>query len=451
MRVLSVLLLLLLAACAPSGGVSGGGPGDAHRPPNVVVIFVDDMGYGDTGAQAAADIPTPHLDALARAGVQCTDAYVSAPLCFPSRAGLLTGRYAQRFGVEHHGRGFDLPAEQTTLAERMRDAGYATGLVGKWNLGTGDGLDPQSRGFDEFFGFDGLAHPYVPGRERRGGDDPIRRGRTPVEEGEYLTDAFARESCDFILRHAHEPFFLLASFNAPHTPLQPRKIDRKRFAGRSDVARAEYAAVVVALDDAVGAIDRTLRETGLDRSTLVLFVSDNGAAERKGGSNAPFRDGKGSLWEGGIHVPWFVRFPGRVPRGGFDATPVMQIDVAPTALAAAGALDDPAAFDGKNRLPEWTGSAAPGEAVPLFWRYAADEQMAMTNAWAIRDGRWKLTLPEASVRSGPPSDTEGMLFDLEADPSESTDVAAENPEVVARLRARYDEWNRTLPAPRGVR
>jgi arylsulfatase A-like enzyme len=416
----------------------------------VIVVFVDDLGYGDTGAQAAADIPTPHLDALARAGVQCTDAYVSAPLCFPSRAALITGRYAQRFGVEHHAAGFDLPRDQTTIADRMRAAGYATGLVGKWNLGEGDGLDPQSRGFDEFFGFDGLAHPYdaVDGKDARGG--PIRRGRTPVDENEYLTDAFARESRDFILRHADEPFFLLAAFNAPHTPLQAKEIDEKRFAAWPDDARAKYAAVVVGLDDAVGVIDRTLRETGLERSTLVFFISDNGAADRKGGSNAPFREGKGSLWEGGIRVPWFVRFPGRIPGGRLDGTPVMQIDVASTALAVAGALDDADAFDGRNRLPLWSRSAAAADTVPLFWRYAADERMAMTNAWAVRDGRWKLTIPVASIRTGPPSATEGMLFDLVADPSESRDVAGEHPDAVARLRALYAEWNAGLPEPHGA-
>lgn len=451
MRAVPVLLPLLLAACAPAGPPSPGGPGDAHRPPNVIVVYVDDLGYGDTGAQAAADIPTPNLDALARAGVQCTDAYVSAPLCFPSRAALITGLYAQRFGVEHHAAGFDLPRDQVTLAERMRAAGYATGIVGKWNLGEGDGLDPQSRGFDEFFGFDGLAHPYEPGGSANARGGPVRRGRTPVDEKEYLTDAFARESRDFILRHAHEPFFLLATFNAPHTPLQAKRIDELRAAAtRPDPDRAKYASVVIGLDDAVGVIDRTLRETGLDRSTLVFFVSDNGAAQTRGGSNAPFRDGKGSLWEGGIRVPWFARFPGRIRPGRLDGTPVMQIDVAPTALAVAGALDHPGAFDGRNRLPLWSGSGAAAGTAPLFWRYAADEEMAMTNGWAVRDGRWKLTIPDAALRDGPPSETEGMLFDLVADPSESRDVAAEHPDVVARLRALYAEWNAGLPPPRGA-
>lgn len=451
MRTVPVLLLLLLAACAPTGPAPSGAPGHADRPPNVIVVFVDDLGYADTGAQAAADIPTPNLDALARAGVQCTDAYVSAPLCFPSRAALITGLYAQRFGVEHHAAGFDLPRGQVTLAERMRAAGYVTGLVGKWNLGEGDGLDPQSRGFDEFFGFDGLAHPYEPGGKASARGGPIRRGRTPVDEREHLTDAFARESRDFILRHAREPFFLLATFNAPHTPLQARPIDELRVAATcSDPDRATYAAVVVGLDDALGVIDRTLRETGLLRSTLVLFASDNGAAGTKGGSNAPLRDGKGSLWEGGIRVPCFARFPGRIPPGRIDGTPVMQIDVAPTALAAAGALDDPGTFDGRNVLPLWSGRAAAADTVPLFWRYAADEQMAMTNAWAVRDGRWKLTIPDAAVRTGPPSGTEGMLFDLVADPSESRDVAAGHPDVVARLRALYAEWNAGLPPPHGA-
>lgn len=434
------------AATAPSVATGARAPGAS---PNVVLILVDDLGYADLGVQGAADLRTPNLDALARAGLQCTDAYVSAPQCFPSRAALMTGRYSQRFGIEHNYSALptNLPTAERTLAERFRAAGYATGLVGKWNLGEDEMHDPLARGFDEFFGFLTFAHRYVRNdRFKPDEKDALRRGREPVLESEYLTDAFARESRDFILRHADRPFFLFASFNAPHTPMQAEPRQLARFAGLPREERAKYAAMVASLDDAVGVIRTALREAGLERDTFVLFLSDNGAEAVRGGSNAPLRGGKHALWEGGIRVPFLAAWEGRIPARGLDARPVLQIDIPATVLAACGIASEGGAFDGRDRLPRWTGAEDDPGTDPLYWRFFGGPSMAATHAWAIREGPWKAVLP--SWRYGVQGDDSGVrLHRLPDDPAEEKDLAAQHPEVLARLRGLWDAWNATLPEP----
>ena len=440
---------VLLTGCTATGGVPARRADDGNARPNVILILADDLGYADLGAQGSVDLRTPNLDALARSGLQCTDAYVSAPQCYPSRAALMTGRYAQRFGIEHNfsARPTDLPLDQPTIAERFKAAGYATGLVGKWNLGEDDRHDPIARGFDEFFGFTQFAHRYVRNdRFKPDEEDRLRRGRTPVVESEYLTDAFARESRDFILRHADQPFFLFASFNAPHMPLQAKVEELAAFASLPDTVRAKYAAMVASLDDAVGVIEATLRETGLTRRTLVVFLSDNGADHMRGGRNDPLRAGKSTLWEGGIRIPWLVAWEGRVPAAGLEDRPVIQVDLPATFVSACGIAAGPGAFDGVDRLPRWTGRTNDAGTDPLYWRFFGGGAMAATHAWAIREGDWKLVLP--SWRYGVYGQEDNFrLHDLRTDPGEDQDRAAEHPEIAARLQADWEAWNATLPPP----
>ncbi len=232
--------------------------GEETKKPNVVILLADDMGYADVGFHGCKDIPTPNIDSIARNGVRCTNGYVSGPYCSPTRAGLLTGRYQQRFGHEFNpgGQGEEkgLPLTETTIADRLHSAGYATGLVGKWHLGNAPRFHPQKRGFDEFFGFLGGAHPYLPGMGA-----PIYRGTEVAKEKEYLTDAFGREAVAFIDRHKDQPFFLYLAFNAVHTPLQATDDRLQKFSSIEDPKRHKYAAMTLAMDEAIGKVLAKLR------------------------------------------------------------------------------------------------------------------------------------------------------------------------------------------------
>lgn len=304
----------------------------AYRParkPNVVFILGDDLGYCDISMYGCQDIPTPNIDSIGKNGVRFTSGYVAAPVCSPSRAALMTGRYQQRFGFEFNvgplqraitNKDMGLPLTEITLAQVMKQAGYATGMVGKWHLGLNPSYRPTERGFDEYFGFlfgaNLYATPKTPNVTTRtatagGGSsegtrtaqNPIYRNTTPVDEDEYLTDAFAREAVAYIDRHQKEPFFLYAPFNAPHEPFQATQKYLDRFPDVKDERRRVYMAMVSALDDGVGAILKKLRDTGLERDTLVVFLSDNGCATYTGactnGENAAVRKGQWKLFKGG--------------------------------------------------------------------------------------------------------------------------------------------------------
>jgi arylsulfatase A-like enzyme len=312
------------------------------RPPNVVVILADDLGYEDIGVQGGKDIPTPHIDSIARNGVRFTRGYVSGPYCSPTRAGLLTGRYQQRFGHEfNEGTGrlpFGLPLGETTFAQRMKALGYATAAVGKWHLGALPEMRPTRRGFDEFYGTLGntpFVHPQLV--DSRVGPDP-RRVEDPAF---YTTDAYADRAVDFIGRNKDKPFFLYLPFNACHTPMQATDKALARFKHIADEQRRLYAAMMSSMDDAVGRVLGALGAARLVERTLVFFLSDNGGPETKmgpnGSRNGALRGGKGDTWEGGVRVPFFVQWKGRLPAGTTYTKPVIQLDILPTALAAAGA------------------------------------------------------------------------------------------------------------------
>ena len=281
--------------------------------PNIIVIVADDLGYADLGCQGCKDVPTPNIDSIAKNGVRFTNGYVSCPVCSPTRAGLMTGRYQQRFGHEFNPGpadaappNFGLPLTETTLANRLKSLGYRTGMVGKWHLGYTAKYHPQKRGFDEYFGFLGGAHSYVDARADK--SNPILRESQPIDEKEYLTLAFTREAVAFIDRHAKEPFFLYLTYNAVHNPLQAPQKYLDRFKHLDDQKRQKLAAMLSCMDDGVGQLLAKLRELGIEENTLIVFVSDNGGPTPQTSSrNNPLRSFKGTVWEGGVRVPFIDR------------------------------------------------------------------------------------------------------------------------------------------------
>jgi arylsulfatase A-like enzyme len=431
---MSTIRILIISVSAVLSSVSFAA--DPNKP-NILFIVGDDMGYADVGFHGCQEIPTPHLDALAKAGVRCTNGYVSGPYCSPTRAGLMTGRYQTRFGHEFNagGAGTGLPLSETTIATRLKASGYATGLVGKWHLGSEDKFHPHSRGFDEFFGFLGGSHDYF--------EDPgILRGRQQVEENEYLTDAFAREAVSFIDKHQNQPFFLYLAFNAVHTPMQADDPRLQKFAHISDKQRRTYAAMMSALDDAVGRVRNKLDESGLTQNTLITFISDNGGPVMPGTTvnasiNKPLRGSKRTTLEGGIRVPFLVSWPAKIKPGVYDK-PVIQLDLNATALAAAGVAIRPEwSLDGVNLAPFFAGtnSAAPHHS--LYWRFG--QQMA------IRDGDYKLVRYDTNAdtlsgAAGQPVSS-AQLYRLSDDISEAKDLAATMPDKLQELQAKWDGWN----------
>jgi arylsulfatase A-like enzyme len=422
----------------------------AARKPNVLVILADDLGYGDISLHGCKDIATPNIDSIAKNGVRCTSGYVSCPYCSPTRAGFLTGRYQQRFGHEFNpqllaqgGAGQGLPTGETTIAQRLRDAGYATGLVGKWHLGEEDKFHPLARGFGEFFGFLAGMHPYTESDSKPWG--PIYRGKQRVEIDGYLTDVFAKEACAFMDRHQKEPFFLYLAFNAVHTPLQAPEPLLKKFAGIADPNRRIYAAMTTALDDAVGNFLAKVRSLGLEEQTLIFFLSDNGGAIGKfasnGSQNTPLRGSKGDTWEGGIRVPYLVQWKAKLPAGKTVAHPVIQLDIHATALAVAGVSVKPEwKLDGVNLLPFLDGTKAGPPHAALYWRFGA--QMA------IRAGDWKLVRPDlAPDKQFGDIAKKPMLINLADDIGEKNDLADAQPDRVKELQLAWDKWNAELAPP----
>ena len=398
----------------------------ADRKPNILVIVGDDMGYADIGVHGCKDIPTPHIDSLAKNGIRCTNGYVSGPYCSPTRAGLMTGRYQTRYGHEFNPGPKDnsgmngLSLKETTMADRFRSAGYTTGLVGKWHLGYDAKYHPMKRGFDEFFGFLGGAHPYIPGK----GPD-ILRGSDKVEEKEYLTDAFTREALAFIDRHKSKPFFLYLAYNAVHAPLQANDKYLKRF-GKLEGNRKIYAAMMAAMDDGIGAVLAKLRDVKLEEDTLIFFISDNGGPPVNASNNGVLHGVKATTWEGGIRVPWLVQWKGKLQAGKVYEQPVIQLDILPTSLAAAGIKADGAKFEGVNLLPHLEGKDDKPPHDALFWRFGAQT--------AVRMGDWKLVQARDSGSK--------KLFNLKDDIGETKDLSAEQPEKVKALQAAWDAWNK---------
>ncbi len=410
------------------------------RKPNILVVVGDDMGYADVGVHGCKDIPTPHIDSLATRGVRFSSGYVSGPYCSPTRAGLMTGRYQQRFGHEFNpgppGEGnlhIGLPVDETTLADRLGEAGYICGMVGKWHLGHAPKFHPMARGFTSYFGFLGGAHGYFgEDRAKDHAANAILRGREPVEEKAYLTDALGREAVAFVTAHRAKPWFLYLTFNAVHTPMEAPKDRLERFAHIGDTRRRTYAAMMSAMDDALGSVLAKLRETGQDQDTLVFFVSDNGGPPSNGSRNHPLRGEKATTWEGGVRVPFLVQWPRAIPAGRVLPQPVIQLDIAATALAAAGSpAPTQARLDGVDLLPLLAGKTDAAPHPALYWRFG--EQTA------IRMGDYKLVQARGSGGQA--------LYNLASDISESKDLSATMPDKLREMKDAYEAWNKQLVAP----
>jgi arylsulfatase A-like enzyme len=423
------------------------------RPPNIVIIVADDMGYADIGVHGGRDIPTPNIDALAAGGTRFTNAYVSGPYCSPTRAGLMTGRYPQRFGHEFNiGVGplsseDGLPLTERTMADRLKAAGYRTALFGKWHLGSIDRFHPMSRGFDEFFGFLGGAHSYL--APMTNGPDPLLDGRKPIQETAYLTDALADRAADFIRRNESRPFFLYLAFNAVHTPMHATDKYLARFSNIADQQRRTYAAMLSAMDEGIGKTIAALRAANVEGNTLIFFFSDNGGPTMagttiNGSRNTPLRGSKRQTWEGGIRVPFIIRWKGHLPEGKTDARPIIQLDVLPTVMMAAGVPPQRDwQLDGVNLLPFLNGADAGSVHDALYWR--------LGDNMAIRKGDWKLVKTHDGPLGGDPdvlSDLSGAeLFNLADDISEARNLAASRPEKVRELAEAWQQWNRQLARP----
>jgi arylsulfatase A-like enzyme len=456
-----------------SGDVVGERDAANGRPPNIVFIFADDLGIGDTGVYGSEVIETPHIDALAADGVRFTQGYVSHPVCSPSRAGLMTGRYQQRHGWEFNPAGRDedsgMSVGERTMADVLKAAGYATGMVGKWHLGYQGGHHPQARGFDDYFGV--LAggslfiDPDVPGVESavlrataRTPRTAVFRGRKPVEVDDYLTDVFTNEALAFIDAHQSEPFFLYLSHTTPHTPLQATAKYLDRYRHVEDKATRIYAAMVSSLDDSVGLIVSKLEEIGQLDNTLIIFSSDNGCAGYINGacSNAPHAGFKRYHQEGGIRVPLIMRWPERLDQGVLYEHPVISLDLLATFSSAAGGSET--TEDSVDLLPYLTGAVSGAPHEYLYWRSGP--------SLAIRGDRWKLIKynrslltaddlradgrlepPEGGWPSDSPDGQLTLLFDLTVDPGETENLALEHPEVVLELERRHESWARDLTEP----
>ena len=376
--------------------------------PNILVILADDLGFADIGVHGGKEVPTPNIDALAASGVRCTNGYVSAPYCSPSRAGFLTGRYQTRFGHEfnpHLGdeKNLGLPLDQRTIADRLRAAGYATSLIGKWHQGFNAAHHPQSRGFDEYFGFLVGMHNFLLRKDAEAefgsaySRNMIYRSREIEKLDGYTTDLFTDEALKFVDRHTDKPWFLYLAYNAVHTPLEVLEKYGKRVpASVTDPERRGYLSLLVGLDDAIGRLREHLRQSGADKNTLIFFFSDNGGSGRKPylafntGLNTPLRGDKGQTLEGGIHVPFVVSWAGHLPADQIFDKPICALDILPTACAVAGAPPD-AMLDGVNLLPFLEGTNKDDPHQALYWRFGPQK--------AVRQGNWKLV---RLVRFQPP-------------------------------------------------
>ncbi|MGL1886788.1 MAG: sulfatase-like hydrolase/transferase [Reichenbachiella sp.] len=434
--------ILILTSCSSSSKEKNDVVSIAlNEKPNVIIILTDDQGYKDVGFNGCTSIPTPNIDRIAQNGVVFTNGYVSYAVCGPSRAGLITGRYQDRFGFSRnplfspkdslHG----LPLSEENLAEALDKSDYQSMAIGKWHLGAHETQRPLNRGFDEFFGFLTGGHRYFPEEwtlndisevksQFEAYETKLLKNNVRVEEQEYLTDALSREAVSFVERNAKDPFFLYLAYNAPHAPMQATQKYLDRFDHIKDKKRKTYAAMVSAVDDGVGNLLDKLEELKIEENTIVFFLSDNGGPEKSNASdNGELRDGKGSLYEGGVRVPFAVQWPGKIPKGQKYHEPVISLDIFATAIALAD-VSPRNELDGINLIPYLTGERSEAPHHQLFWR-KYDSQ-----SFAIRSGNMKL------VRD---KNGNSEVYDLSADISEEHPIADET--VLSELKKNHDEWN----------
>jgi len=415
----------------------------APKPPNVLLILIDDMGYADVGCYGAKDILTPHIDRLAREGVRLTDCYLNGPVCTPTRCGLMTGRYQQRFGLEWAlspgQKGYGLSSQNRTIAYYLKQAGYATGMFGKWHLGYEPEVGPNRHGFDEFYGLlsgnvDHYSHQEI------NNEEDWFENTTPIKAEGYSTELIRDRTLRFLDTHANQPFFAYVPFNSVHWPFQapgrPGDV-RTRPTWFEGSREKDYKPMLESIDSAIGQMLAKLEAKGVLDDTLVIFTNDNGGERLS--DNRPFFHHKATLWEGGIRVPGILRWPKRLPKGKVSAQPAMSMDLMATIMDVCGLQPDPGQpLDGRTLLPVISGQK-PIEERTFFWRInRADRKQR-----ACRRGKWKWI-----------SDSEfNQLFDLTVDPGERNDLAYQHPQLAKELETLTNEWEAMLkknPPPKVI-
>lgn len=423
----------------------------ASERPNIIVFMADDMGYADTGFTGAKDIKTPNLDNLAKNGVFFKQGYANHAYCGPSRAALMAGRYQHRFGFETNP-AYD-PANpymgidkgEKLFPKRLQEAGYKTGAIGKWHLGAAAEFHPLNRGFDYFYGFLGGGHDYfrIDGTKKvwEAYLQPLVRNRKSDNFEGYLTTALSKDAANFVKNNKENPFFLYVAYNAPHMPLQAPKEDVERYAHIKDKKRRVYAAMVDVMDRGIGTVIQSLKDNGIYENTLIFFLSDNGGPQSKGGStkgwngsdNKPFRGGKGNMYDGGVHVPFFASWPKKFKPGTVIDYPVNSLDIGRTAVELAGgnALSAPK-MEGVNLVPFATGKKKGAPHDFIYWKSG--------NKWSIlaADGT-KHILDRDSKKP--------EMFFLPKDISESKDIIQKNSKKAKKLRTQWEVWNKDNRAP----
>jgi arylsulfatase A-like enzyme len=428
---LFVFPLLVSGSCAPKEEV---------KAPNILIILADDQGNADAGYQRDPSIvSTPAIDEIARDGIVFTNGYASAYVCAPTRAGLLTGRYQQRFGFYRASDSRQgMPLSEITLADMLRKEGYSTGVFGKWHLGLTEEYHPLSRGFDAFYGFLGHgAHDYFDLSIHNDPDDfhqNIYRDFQPVSDTGYLTDNIARETSLFIKDRASKgkKFFAYMAFNAVHSPMQAPEKDIKKF-DSGDPKRDIYLAMLHRMDIGVGTVIQTLKDEGVYDNTLIFYFSDNGGARGNSSVNLPYRDYKHSVYEGGLRVPFVISWPDQLESSVCNE-PVISFDIFPTVCAVLGIdLPEDRIYDGRNILSVIDNK----NEIPLHDQLFFDGN---DGSWAVREGAWKLLYTKRGSQE---------LYNLESDPYEKNNLVEENPEVTSDLKDKYTAWKNEMAPPMG--
>ncbi|WP_157899673.1 sulfatase-like hydrolase/transferase [Luteitalea pratensis] len=438
------VLLLFACVCWTAAPAVAHAQAAASARPNVVLIITDDMGWADLGAYGASDVRTPNIDSLARDGVRMTDFYSNGPVCTPTRAGLISGRYQQRYGIQAPlptegipGGDVGLPSRGHSLPQLLSQRGYATALIGKWHLGYRQEFSPAAHGFAYFFGLKSGYHDFYAHTAGDGKPDLWENDRQVVVEG-YTTDLITQRSVKFLEQQAARPFFLEVAYNAPHWPYQPP--DRPSMApgnarhvrpwdGETST-RADYVAMIERVDRGVGEVLQALERLDLARRTIVIFTNDNGGEWLA--SNGPLLNRKGSVWEGGIRVPAMIRWPGRIPAGKVSGQVGITMDLTASILAATGTtVPADARPDGIDIFPILEGRI-PEVPRTLFWRTGNPTKQQ----WAVRSGDWKLVLDALSP----------FVFNVRTDPGERQNLTNQRQDIARELRPLLDAWEKDVDA-----
>ena len=436
MEYLNKLRLALASLIIPSYAMGS----TVDKQPNIIVIILDDLGLRDVSFNGSKDIITPNIDRIANEGTHCTNAYVSAPYSGPSRCGIFTGRYQQRFGAEcnilDHAESVTqqcgVPKSEMMLTEALKEVGYQTAVIGKWHMGDHVDLKPNMRGADYFYGFSNGSFNYW-GQPFKGNYIEENNEEVPASKTSYLTDDLTEKSLDFInmASKSEDPFFLYLSYNAPHAPMQATEQYLERTTHISDAWRSIYAAMILGVDDGVGRIWDALESKGIEDETMIIFLSDNGGTNRA--MNYPQRSFKGNMYDGGTKVPFAIYWKEQVPGGKEYNQMISGLDIYPTVTAAAGIKHHKNPLDGTDLMPFLKGHKKQKPHEQLFFRVSGGFE------YAVRDSKYKLVKRY---------DQPVMLYNLENDPYEMIDIASQNTQRVKSMQADYDDWNAQMIKPR---